>query len=197
MNVRRVALSLAVVAISAGVFGVVGSQVRSDGDGQAKVVSGAEAVSAGPADVTSSYDEIPEEAVDEDGYALPGLEFGFLTKVSQKDGKVRLTVQEAEFYSGKAAATINGGVVPPNSYLIAENDTSTEAQYVLAEDASLIGINMLIDDPSVVERQSITREQLVENFRRAEGQRVPVWVRHPDPAFEDGPVTALAEQYVP
>ncbi|MCE0538026.1 hypothetical protein LWF15_21260 [Kineosporia rhizophila] len=197
MNVRRVALSLAVVAISVGVFGVVGSQWRSGSDVQAKVVSGEEAVAAGPADVTSSYDEIPEEAVDEDGYALPGLQFGMLTKVAQKDGKVQLTVQEAEFYTGKAAATINGGVVPPNSYLIAEDGSSAETEYVLAEDASLVGINMLIDDPSVVERQNITREQLVENFRRGDGQRVPVWVRHPDPEFEDGPVTALAEQYIP
>lgn len=196
MNVKRLLLVVAVIAIGVGIFGPVGALLRSDGD-EARTVGSSDAVLAGPADVQIDRGPIPEETTDEDGYAVDGIAFGFLTGVAKKDGKVRLTVQEAAFYLGRAATTINDGIPPPNGYLVVEDETMIESTFVLDDKAVLTGVNTLLNYPDAIEGQEpITSDELVKNFARS-GEPVAVWLRHTDPSTNTGPVLALAEQYIP
>lgn len=196
MNVKRLLLVVAVIAIGVGIFGPVGALLRSDGD-EARTVGSSDAVLAGPADVQIDRGPIPEETTDEDGYAVDGIAFGFLTGVTKKDGKVRLTVQEAAFYMGRAATTINDGIPPPNGYLVVEDETMIESTFVLDEKAVLTGVNTLLNYPDAIEGQEpITPDELVKNFARS-SEHVAVWLRHTDPSTNTGPVLALAEQYIP
>ncbi|GAB3262097.1 hypothetical protein [Kineosporia babensis] len=198
MNARPILLSVAAGVLVVGAIAAVSSLNRSDDDA-VEVVStrGSNAVQAGPADVGASYEPIPEEPTDELGYAKTGLEFGFITKAELDGGKLRITLRQAEFYLGKAAKTVNGGITPPNDYVVAEDATMGEFRYVVDPQASLVGVNTLLPEPGAVERQEITAEELVKSFNSDSNRGVAVWLRHTDTSTNSGPVLALAEQYIP
>lgn len=125
----------------------------------------------------------------------PGLDFGLLTKVVHTDGTVTLQFDRASFYTGLEAAQYNQGKLPPKGYLI-ENTNSAIRSFVLDPKASIVAANRLLTVPGQVGQETLTGAQFVDNTSRALGSApLPVWLRHTDGLL--GPVTALAEQYVP
>ncbi|MBT0772662.1 hypothetical protein KIH74_27205 [Kineosporia sp. J2-2] len=178
MSVKRISLALAAAVLGAGAFTAATLPAQ-----------------ASPASTT--FSAIPAKATDSYGFAKDGLEFGYLTKVTLKNDKLRITLDQAEFYDGKAAKLLNGGITPPDDYRIAHDDTQDPFTYTVSTKASLIGVNELLGHPDDLKRTTITRTQLVKNFAELENKHVAVWLRHTDTESNGGQVTALAEQYIP
>jgi hypothetical protein len=142
--------------------------------------------------VPANYHPIPENALSE-----KGLDFGFLTAVTEKDdGLVLLTFDRANFYTGAEAARHNGGQEPPDDYLIVDDNTKLRT-FTLDPKASVQAENVLRNDTSQVGREKLTVRQLARNYQRMPnpGQAPGVWLRHS--GGPDGQVTALAEQFTP
>jgi hypothetical protein len=186
MSVKRISLAVAAAALGAGLIAAVGTPALAFGD-----------ESGNKTKASVVHEPIPENATDELGFAKDGLEFGLLSDVSLKNGKLRVTLVPAEFYLGKASKLLNGGLTPPNDYTLVEDESADPVTYAVDSKASLVAVNQLLGNPDTVERESITAKELVANFDELDDTRVPVWVRHADATEFDGPVTALAEQYVP
>jgi hypothetical protein len=132
-----------------------------------------------------------------DAAAESGLDFGFLTKVSDQGGVVAFRFDRAYFYTGEEAKKHNKGVAPEDDYLIV-NDNPTLRSFVVAPTASIVAVDALRNQPGAVGRENLTATQFVANSQRALGGspgKVPVWLRHTNGL--SGPVTALAEQYLP
>jgi hypothetical protein len=139
-----------------------------------------------------NYRAIPEDATSE-----PGLDFGYLTRVVSKDGAVTLRFDRATFYTGDEAKSRNQGKTPDNDYFI-ENTNPAQRLFVLDPRASIVAANRLLTEPGEVGRQDLTVAQFVQNSTRVltgSTTDLPVWLRHTDGLT--GPVTALAEQYLP
>ncbi|GAB6899751.1 hypothetical protein [Kineosporia succinea] len=188
MSVKRISLAVAAVALGAGALTAVGSSAQALDNDSAAVSTPAK---------TTSYAAIPAKATDSLGFAKTGLEFGYVTRVSLKNDKLRITVKQAEFYDGKAAKLLNGGITPPNDWFVAEDESLDTSTYTVAGKASLIGAYDLLGQPDTVGRKAITAKQLAKNFSKLETKEVPVWLRHTDTSTNSGPVTALAEQFIP
>lgn len=186
MSIKRISLAVAAAALGAGVLTAVGLPAQASPASTVSTVSTAAANAA-----------IPEKATDELGFAQEGLEFGLLTDVSLKNGKLRVTLQPADFYDGKASKLLNGGTTPPNDYTLVEDETAGPVSYPVTSQASLVGVYQLLGDPEEVAREAITAEELVANFDELEDASVPVWVSHAQSPEFEGPVTALAEQFIP
>jgi hypothetical protein len=148
--------------------------------------------SSSPATTSSApnYGVIPNDPASE-----PGLDFGFLTKVSNSNGTVLLRFDRAYFYTGKEAITHNGGVAPDNDYLI-ENSNPALRTFAIDPRASLMAGTRLADQQGT-SRERLSPAVFLSNAQRAtaNGAKVPVWLRHTDGLT--GQVTALAEQYLP
>lgn len=145
-----------------------------------------------PTTGTPDYHPIPEDAGSE-----PGLDFGFLTRVVSKDGVVTLRFDRAAFYTGDEAKQRNGGKAPDNDYLI-ENTNPAQRSFILDPQASLIAASRLRNESGVAGRQTLTATEFIDNSTRVltgSTTDLPVWLRHTDGL--SGPVTALAEQYLP
>lgn len=190
MSFKRISLALATAALSAGLLTAVGAPAQA---APATSAPAASAAAASAAAKKPNYKPIPAVATTTAGVAKKGLDFGYITKVTLKDGTLKIRFDRAEFYTGKAAAKRNGGEIPPNDYLV-ENSSSKLRTFTVSKKASLIGVNELRGYPETLARQTITRKQLVKNFKKSNGE-VAVWLRHTD--GDKGTVTALAEQYIP
>jgi hypothetical protein len=155
--------------------------------------TGSTSPSAGPSPTPPpNYTPIGENAPTE-----KDLDFGFLTKVSDQGGVIAFRFDRAYFYTGEDAKKHNKGVAPPDDYLIV-NDNPTLRSFVLAPTASIVAVDALRNQPGAVGREALTAAQFVANGQRALGADpgpVPVWLRHTNGL--SGPVTALAEQYLP
>jgi hypothetical protein len=138
------------------------------------------------------------EPIPDEPWTEKGLDFGFVTKVSRRGDEIRLTFNRATFYYGDEATEKNGGTPPDNDYLIEDTNKKVRT-FVLAVDAPLEGSTQLGGTRGGSEGIPITEDELVANMRSVVGdnpQGVPVWLRHED-GKKDGPVTALAEQFIP
>jgi hypothetical protein len=138
------------------------------------------------------YRPIPENAA-----ADTNLDFGFLNRVVSRNGTVTLRFDRATFFTGDAAKQRNGGQTPDNDYLI-ENINPAQRSFSLDPKASIIVVNRLRTDPEQVGRETLTLDQFVKNANRVLTGSItdlPVWLRHTDGLT--GPVTALAEQFLP
>ncbi|GAA3606789.1 hypothetical protein GCM10022223_23390 [Kineosporia mesophila] len=190
MSVKGISLAVAAAALAAGTLTAFGlpahaaSQNNQPGSGP---ITAAQA----------TYPAIPAKATDKLGFAQDGLEFGYITKARLKNGKLKITVRQAEYYDGKASKLLNGGITPPDDYTIAVDKTLDPFTYTVSGKASLIGVNELRGYPDPVGRKSITAAQLVRNFNRLDTKKVAVWLRHTDTETNSGAVTALAEQFIP
>jgi hypothetical protein len=141
---------------------------------------------------TPDYQPIPEDAA-----AEPGLDFGLLTRVVSKDGVVTLRFDRAAFYTGEEAKQHNGGTAPDNDYLI-ENTNPAQRSFNLDPRASIIAASRLRSESGVAGRQTLTVAEFIQNSTQVLTESttdLPVWLRHTDGLA--GPVTALAEQYLP
>ena len=208
-----------VVAVPAAVLGLValaacGSSSGPGGDAPSAAVTSAAAsavTSAAAAAATSAaagggdYSPIPV------GPALSGtsrgLDFGRLTKITVKGGVVTLHVDRAHFYAGAQAKAHNKGVVPLDGVLFQDTDGNKEYAFTLDPKASIQAEGDLQDNQgNTDERVTLTRDQFIRNMTALQAQdagrtdpgsafRVLVWLRHTD--GPDGPVTALADQFLP
>jgi hypothetical protein len=142
---------------------------------------------------TPDYHPIPADPQSESG-----LDFGYLTKIDQSGDSVELRFDRAYFYTGAEAKKLNKGVAPPDDYLI-QNDNPALRTFTVDPKASLLATTLLTDSgsPSGATRQTLSLAQFVANAERATSNngRVPVWLRHTDALT--GPVTAVAEQFLP
>jgi hypothetical protein len=144
------------------------------------------------ATLTPDYDPIPMSATNE-----PGLDFGFLTQVGSSDGTISLQFDRATYYTGAEATKRNGGKPPEDDYLIV-NINRAKRSFDLDPNASVMAANRLLNRTDVVTREPLTVNDFVRNYQQAlaaGSTGVPVWLRHSD--GRDGPVTALAEQFLP
>ena len=184
MSIKRISLAVATAALSAGLLttAVVPAQAASADPGQAVSV----------ATPKPNYKPIPADATTKKGVAKKGLDFGYLTKVTLKDGKLTVRFDRAEYYDGPAAKKLNGGVTPADDYLI-KNQNKKLRTFTISRKASLIGTYELLGSKDQGHKK-ITRKLLVKNFNHADS-RVPVWVRHTN--GDSGTITALAEQFLP
>jgi len=138
------------------------------------------------------YRPIPVNAA-----AEPSLDFGFLTRVVSNNGAVTLRFDRASFFTGEAAKAHNQGITPDNDYLI-ENTNPAQRSFELDPQASIIAASRLLNQPGPVGRETLTVAEFVQNATRVltgSTSDLPVWVRHTDGL--SGPVTALAEQFLP
>jgi hypothetical protein len=194
MSIKHISLAVATVALGAGAFTAVGGSAQA-----AELSAGIAAPVASTSAAAPNYKPIAADPTDKYGFAKDGLEFGYITKVAVRKGNLRIRVTQAEFYDGKAAKLLNGGITPPDGYKIAEDESLTPFTYTVSAKASLRGVYDLVakqtDDSH---RQKITAKQLVKYFDALpDGTEVPVWLRHSKAASFSGPVTALAEQFIP
>jgi hypothetical protein len=138
-----------------------------------------------------NYRSIPEDATTE-----KGLDFGFLTKISQKDGVVSVRFDRAYFYTGAEATKRNKGVPPDDDYLI-ENSNPDLRTFQIDPEASIIATNRIANKTDGVGPHALTLNEFVTNTQTAlsDGSKLPIWVRHTNGLA--GPITALAEQYLP
>jgi hypothetical protein len=140
----------------------------------------------------AQFDPIPAEPWTDDD-----LDFGYLTKVSRDGDDIELTFNRATFYYGDEATKKNGGKAPDNDYLIEDTNKKVRT-FTLKEGAALRGSTLLGGDEAGPDGREITPDELVDNAEAALGggvAGVPVWLRHED--GKDGPVEALAEQFIP
>jgi hypothetical protein len=135
-----------------------------------------------------------------------GLDFGILTKVTTSNGIVTLHVDRTTFYLGKEAEALNKN---DNIDDWAVKDTDGEGKeltFTLDPKASLQAEADLQDNrENTNKRVDLTRKQFLHNIDavtvhyKKNGFDGPgtvyVWLRHTGGA--DGPVTALADQFVP
>jgi hypothetical protein len=149
-----------------------------------------------PSESPSPSEAVAGAPIPDEPWTDDDLDFGFLTKVSRKGDRIRLTFNRAVFYYGDEATEKNGGTPPDNDYLIEDTNKKVRT-FDLAVDAPLEGSVQLGGTRGGSEGVPITEDELVANMR-AQGnnpQGVPVWLRHEN--GKDGPVTALAEQFIP
>jgi hypothetical protein len=148
----------------------------------------ADAGGNGPAD----YHPIPADPTTE-----PDLDFGFLTRVVGTDGQVTLRLDRATFYTGEEAKAHNKGKEPDSDYVI-ENTNTIQREFTLDPQASITAANRLRTQTGQVGTETLSAAQFVQNAQReltASTDDLAVWLRHTDGLT--GPVTAIAEQYLP
>lgn len=126
-----------------------------------------------------------------------GLDFGIVTGIKRRtDGVIVLTVDRAQFLTGKAAKDYYAAHpgTEPMDYVIVNTNPATR-QFTVAPDATLFGM-YLLSDHNTVAPVKITMDQL---YTRAKPlvpkQPLLVWMQHRGSA--NGPIGYLAEQFVP
>lgn len=122
-----------------------------------------------------------------------GLDFGELVKVTSTGGVVTLHIDRKVMLTGDA---IKGR--SPEEFAIEDPDgVGQELSFVLDPQATLRSTEGLNNNPDQNTPHTLTEAQFVRNAHRleADGLITKVWLRHRD--GRDGPVTALAEQYIP
>jgi hypothetical protein len=138
----------------------------------------------------ANYRSIPQDPSSE-----KGLDFGYLTKVNEKDGTVTLRFDRATFYSGAAATKHNKGVPPDDDYLIVNTNKALRS-FPVDPKASIVASTRLANEPGGESGEALTLSEFVTNSQTAlNDSKVPIWVRHTNGLT--GPITALAEQYLP
>jgi hypothetical protein len=208
------AVGVLVVAIAAGgAYALLGREDGSPSSAGATTSPQASVPSEGTAEPSASESAEPSqepgespspsaaaagEPIPDEPWTDDSLDFGFLTKVTRKGDQIRLTFNRAVFYYGDEATEKNGGTPPDNDYLIEDTNKKTRT-FDLVADAPLEGSSQLGGTRTGPEGVPITEDELVANMRSLAGnnpQGVPVWLRH-EGGGKSGPVTALAEQFVP
>ena len=134
------------------------------------------------------------------------LDFGTLTKITTTDGVVTLHVNRSKFYMGDEAAAKNGGKAPFDDFLIQDTDGDKEYTFTLDPKASIQAEGSLQDNmENTNTRVNLTLSHFVTNMTKLDGLNavesdtnenihIYVWLRHTD--GPDGPVTALADQFI-
>jgi hypothetical protein len=126
------------------------------------------------------------------------LDFAELTRVTTANGVVTLHVDRKKMYVGDEAAALNKETGSPAEFAIDDPDgEGKELTFVLAPDAFLRADQALSDDEDQNVRQALTAAQFLRNAQRLESEKrtALVWLRHTDGL--NGPVTGLAEQFIP
>ena len=198
MRIRRLTPAVALVSlVGAAISGVTVASAAST-TSRIGVNPPADAVVTGPfirpsASPVAAPDlsPVPQGWSSEKG----GLDIGYLTGVTRKNGVVKVTIDRVSFFTGEKADALNGD---EDSAYVVSNVNSRKRTFVLDPRASIEAELELRNDAAEGEvgRQKLTVAQFVRNAKQvAEGGDTLVWLRHTDGLTGD--VTALAEQYVP
>jgi hypothetical protein len=138
--------------------------------------------------------------------AAKHLDFGTLTKITTTGGVITLYLDRAHFYVGAEAKAHNKGETPLDDYVFDDTDGKKIFTFTLDPKASIQAeANLQKDQENTDERVKLTRAQFVQNMTammtQNAGQTDPdsivpvyVWLRHA--GGPDGPVTAIADQFV-
>jgi hypothetical protein len=150
------------------------------------------------------YTPIPATPAQTAG-ATKGLDFGTLTSITTANGVVTLHVDRSNFYIGEDATA--HGAEENRDWIVKDTDgEGKELSFVLDPKASLqaeAGLRNDHDFGSNV-RENLTQAQILANMTYVtkkntanpdETETVYVWLRHADGV--DGPVTAVADQFIP
>ena len=193
----RVAATAGAAVVGAGVLALSGLPAQAASD---QPVRPAESAAAGVTSTSSTaarkpnYSLIPAIRTTKYGAAKKGLDFGTVTRITEKRGVLKVYFDRGEFYTGQAAADHNDGELPPNDYLVVNNSSKVRV-FTVSKKASFTGEEALLDDSADgIKRTRISRKQFIENYLDASGP-VNVWLRHTN--GDKGAVTALGEQYLP
>jgi|GEM_PF-1410814 len=132
-----------------------------------------------------------------------GQRFGFIRSVENTDGRVYLSFDEAQFYTGEAAqnaALAAGRCTPetlsectPNDFYI--ENTSDELSWRAVDPDVRITMETLryTDTGSYASGENITLSEFQNLFTETSLWRsIPFWIM-----VEDGRVTEIQEQYIP
>jgi len=143
------------------------------------------------------YSPIPDPAWDE-----PGLDFGRLTAITTVNGQVTLHLDREKYYTETKAATHNSGGTLLDDYLVEDLDGDQELTFTLDPKASIqAGAELSSNGEQVEAPETLTPAELIQNLKELDLPTDPdaagplVWLRHTGGA--NGPVTAVAEQFVP
>jgi hypothetical protein len=182
---------------SAGTPSAAASELRTTSAGTSSPArSGAgttDAGTTGTAPSRADYRPISESPAQEEG-----LDLGYLEKVTAGNGVVTLLVDRRKMYVGAEADARNRAAGnPPNDFFIADPDgEGQELSFVLDPKASLFAeVQLRNGSGDQVGRQKLSRSSFLHNAGREEALPTLVWLRHTDGL--EGPVTALAEQFIP
>jgi hypothetical protein len=198
--------TMVAVFVGLGVLGLlvgIGAARLVDGHGSSDNGNG---IVAGPSTPDSIEAPRPAETVTgsptpnyqpigADPQAESDLDFGYLTKVVESGGYVRVSFDRANYYTGAEAKKLNGGVAPPDDYKIVNTNPMLRI-FAIDPEASLIGTARLTASGSGPAQQ-LTLAQFLTNAQKAtaNNRQVPVWLRHTTGLT--GQVTALEEQFIP
>jgi hypothetical protein len=155
--------------------------------------SPAPSTSVPPSAPASDPSPLPDNPVED-----TSLDFAELTRVTTANGVVTLHVDRKKMYVGDEAAALNKETGSPAEFAIDDPDgEGKELTFVLAPDAFLRADQALSDDEDQNVRQALTAAQFLRNAQRLESEKrtALVWLRHTDGL--NGPVTGLAEQFIP
>jgi len=204
------AVGVLVVAIAAGgAYALLGRDEGTPSAGagatttpQASATSNETTEPSESAEPSAEPSESPSESavagkpIPDEPWTDKSLDFGFLTKVTRRGDEIKLTFNRATFYYGDEATKQNGGTPPDNDYLIEDTNKKVRS-FELVADAPLEGSSQLGGENAGSDGVPITEDELVASMRALNDspQGVPVWLRHE--GGKDGPVTALAEQFIP
>ncbi|GLY19907.1 hypothetical protein LWF15_27965 [Kineosporia rhizophila] len=185
----RLAAAFAASVTGAGVLLAVGTPA------QAAVSEDAGTVAVASAAAKPDYSLIPANRMTKAGKAKKGLDFGYIDKVTVKNGVVKIRFDRAEFYTGRTANEIAGGE-SVSGYEVVDK-SSKKYTFTVAKKAGLTGELDLVSFDQQTNRHKITRQQLITRLKQADkdNRRVAVWLRHTN--GDKGTVTSLAEQYIP
>ena len=171
----------------------------------ANPANAAPAKAAPVAAVTADYSPIPIEP-GTTPEAERGLDFGILTSITTTNGVVTLHVDRTHFYQGAEAKAHNHGEMPIDDLIFDDTDGAKELTFTLDPKASLQGEAELSQngEGNYKTRDTITMDHFIKTMTKIDTANaaadpdsrsyVRIWMRHTN--GPDGPVTALADQWI-
>ena len=150
-----------------------------------------------PSSTTTAAEAVERIGWVEQPWTRKGMDFGILKGVSRDGDKVSLSFDRAAFLVGKDAEAYfkKHPNQEPQDYALV-NTNSKVRRFELVADAEVYGTYLLGDQQQVHEQQ-LSVDDLVAKFQALPNKQdgLLVWLRHRD--GDDGPVTYLAEQFIP
>ncbi len=141
---------------------------------------------------------VPPHGFVQNPWADSSLDFGIVKEIRSNGGTVTVTVDRAQFLTGPQAVAY---IAKHPNYRDAEyvivNTNKKLRTFPLAPDAEIYGVLMLTDQQTLGKPVQLAPAELVTRAQGILAQKgqLLVWLRHQNGL--EGPITYLAEQFVP